>query len=172
MERIRRITDKDILGLDSLSAADPRITARAIVINPRGQFAVMYSADYDLYSLPGGGVENGEGIEDALFRDIREETGCRIASAEPLGFVEENRAHCDYTQISYYFIVFTEDETLSPHLTDSERQHGTTVRWYSPEEAYRVIASPCHTTNQRKFIQARDAAALDEYRRRTNSRSE
>jgi len=33
--------------------------------------------------------------------------------------VEENRAHADYTQLSFYFIVDTPDETLAPRLTAS-----------------------------------------------------
>jgi 8-oxo-dGTP pyrophosphatase MutT (NUDIX family) len=163
MKRIKIITDKDVLGTDGLSTAKPRFTARTILKNYKNQYAVMYSSEFDLYSLPGGGVEEGENVEDALKREIVEETGCDIKNIEELGYIEENRAHCDYTQISYYFVVTTDSEKFNPNLTINELRHGTTVGWQSITEAYNHIVSPCHATNQRKFLQARDIAALDEY---------
>lgn len=125
MKRIAYLIDADILGMPGLSNAAPRLTARAVVVNPRGELAVMYAAKYDIHTLPGGGVEEGETIKQALLREITEETGCTIESYEPLGYVEENRAHADYTQISYYYIVYTQDETLHPHLTALEAENGT-----------------------------------------------
>jgi nucleoside triphosphatase len=41
------------------------------------------------YSLPGGGIEIGERMEDALKREIREETGIEIESACFFRFAEE-----------------------------------------------------------------------------------
>lgn len=163
MKLIKIITDKDVLGTDGLSTAKPRLTARAILKNYINQYAVMYSSEFELYSLPGGGVEEGENVEEALKREIFEETGCDIINIEELGYIEENRAHCDYTQISYYFVVTTDSKQFNPNLTINELTHGTTVGWQSITQAYNNIASPCHTTNQRKFLQARDVAALEEY---------
>lgn len=163
MKRIARITDKDILGTDGLSNNIPRITARGILKNQKNMFAVMYSEKFNLYSLPGGGVEDGEEVIMAIQREIWEETGCSIASMQPLGYVEENRAHCDYTQIDYYFVMETNDLDLKPHLTENEANNKTTVIWLNADEMYHHIATPEHDTNQRKFLQARDVAALNYY---------
>ena len=163
MKKLGTITDKDILGTDGLSAAKPRLTARAILLNEEGMCAVMYAEKFGLYSLPGGGIEAGEEIMTALLREVREETGCTCDEIESLGYVEENRAHCDYTQISYYFVVKTNSEALKPSLTESERRNGTTVQWHTWEEAYRLITSVQHTTTQRKYLQARDVMAMDAY---------
>ena len=164
MKHIRTVTDKEILGTDGLSNAKPRLTARAIIKNHNNQYAVMYAKGFDLFSLPGGGVEDGESIEDALRREVAEETGVNILAIKELGYVEENRAYCDYTQISYYFIVTTDSTEFHSHLTADEAKHGTTVNWYTLEEAYSHIASANHTTVQRKYLQARDVIALDEYK--------
>ena len=163
MKCIKRITDKEVLGTEGLSYSEPRITARAILKNSNGMYAVMYSEKFNLYSLPGGGVEAGEDIAIAMQREIWEETGCNIISITPLGYVEENRAHCDYTQIDYYYVLETDDLSFHQHLTKNEIKNNTTVMWLNAEEAYHRIATPLHETTQRKFLQARDIAALDYY---------
>ena len=94
MKRIGLITDKDILGIEGLSNAKPRLTARAIIRNLQDRYAVLYARGFHLHSLPGGGVEEGEQLEDALRRDVAEETGVNILKVEELGYVEENRAYC------------------------------------------------------------------------------
>ena len=170
MKLLKTITDKDILGTGGLSNAKPRITARAIMKNGSSLYAVMYSEEFDLYTLPGGGVEEGEDILQALRREILEETGCECSNIEPLGYVEENRAHSDYTQISYYFLVSTDSQQLIPNLTEDEKTHGTAAGWHTLEDAYRRIAEPRHPTAQRKYLQARDVAALEEYKSRHISR--
>lgn len=168
MELLKKITDKDILGTEGLSNAKPRLTARAIVINQDELLAVMYASEFQLYSLPGGGIEENEDVLEALRREVLEETGCSCDRISPLGYIEENRAHQDYTAISYYFVVFTNSHTLRPAMTEEEKKHGTTVGWHTLDDAYHCIADTCHPTTQRKFLQARDIAALDAYRINNN----
>jgi ADP-ribose pyrophosphatase YjhB (NUDIX family) len=43
---------------------------------------------HGLYTLPGGGVELGETLEDAVVREVREETGLAIAPLQLVGFRE------------------------------------------------------------------------------------
>ena len=164
MRCIARLTDRDLLGTEGLSHAAPRLTARAILRNGKGQYAVVHTDGFGIHMLPGGGVEMGESILTALHREVAEETGCRITSAVPLGYVEENRAHADYTQLSYYFIVDTPDETFHPHLTELEAAHGAKAMWMTLEEAWECISTPVFERPQGKFLQARDVAALTAYR--------
>ena len=62
MELICELNDRIILGTEGLSAKAPRVTARAIVKNQDGLYAVMYADKFKLHSLPGGGVEDGEDV--------------------------------------------------------------------------------------------------------------
>lgn len=171
MKTIKSITDMDILGKEGISCAAPRKTARAIIKNALGEYAVIHSEEFDLYSLAGGGIEEGESIETALRREVAEETGCNILSIKELGIIEENRAYCDYTQISYYFYITTDSTELSQTLTNDEQKHGTSALWMSFDDMYKAIAEPIHPTAQRKFLQARDVAALDEYIRIKSDKS-
>ena len=50
MKVICDLNDKIILGTDGLSTKAPRITARAIVQNEAGLYAVMYSEKFKLHS--------------------------------------------------------------------------------------------------------------------------
>lgn len=163
MYLIKEITDKDILGTEGFSSAKPRLTARAILKNKNNLYAVMYSKDFNFYSFPGGGIEENENIIVALKREIMEETGCTCDFIEKLGCVKENRAHCNYTQISYYFFVITNDTLLNPGFTKDEVEHKTTVSWHTLEETIELITEPVYDTAQQRFLQARDVAALNRY---------
>lgn len=79
-----------------------------------------------MYSLPGGGVEEGESIVEALDREIREETGYTdfeiqdcIGAFEYNYFSPErgvNRKLTEYT----YRVVLRSQEKKEPELTDRE----------------------------------------------------
>lgn len=163
MKYICELNDKSILGTDGLSTKSPRITARAIVKNRDGLYAVMYADKFKLHSLPGGGIEDGENVLTALRREIYEETGCTCDHIEELGIVLENRAHQDFTSKSYYYVVTTDHAPEPIQLTDDEIANKTTVQWHALDEVVRLISEPKHTTTQRMYLQARDMAALKEY---------
>ena len=163
---IGTLTDKNVLGLDGLSTKEPRKTSRAILLNDRGQYAVLFAQKFNLYSLPGGGIDEDEDEFSALVREMFEETGCTCDSVEPLGVVFENRCHADFTSIDYYFVVHTATKQSILHLTDEEIANETMVKWCSFDELYKLIKDVDHETNQRKFLQARDLLALNAYKKR------
>ena len=161
MKLIAEITDREILGTGGLSSAAPRYTARAVLKNG-GLYAVMFAEKFGLYSLPGGGIDDGEDVLTALKREILEETGCTCGSIAELGMVMENRAQADYTQYSYYFVV----EALqagSPQLTEAEKNNKTRLQWHTLEDVIRLINGFKPSTYQQQYLKARDVAALEEY---------
>jgi len=163
MNRLRLITDMDILGTPGLCSAEPRLTARAIVRNPQGQYAVVCEKKHGFYALPGGGMEPGEDPVVAVRREVLEETGCECRLVQPLGYVEENRAHCGSTRISYWFEIWTDSTELHPQFTPEETALETTVEWCSLEETCRRIMETVYESPHRRFLQARDTAALQSY---------
>lgn len=166
MKIIGALNDKIILGKDGLSTQAPRLTARAILKNQDDLYAVMYSAKFNLYSLPGGGVEEGEDILTALHREIYEEVGCSCDEIQELGIITENRASLDYTQINHYFVINTFHSSEENHLTDSEINSQTVVQWHTFDEMIRLINDQEFERVQGKYLKARDVVALKEYRAR------
>ena len=161
MKQIAEITDKDILGTEGLSSAEPRYTARAVVKNG-DLYAVIHSEKFHPYSLPGGGIDDGEDIVTALKREILEETGCTCGKITELGMVKENRVQADYTQISYYYVVEADSIGL-PQFTETEINSGTALQWHKFSDMIRLINNIQPKTYQQQFLKARDVAALNEY---------
>lgn len=168
MKLLKEITDKEILGTDGLSEVKPRYKSRAILYDDNNLFAVVYFPEFKLYSLPGGGIEEGESELEAVKREILEETGYHCEIVRELGYVYENRAHCDFTQYSYYYVAKIVGKQEETSLNEDERNSEMQVQWHSIEDAIHFITSPIHDTIQRKFIQAKDTAALNEFVRINN----
>ena len=160
---ISELTNKNVLGTDGLSVKEPRRKSRAILINEDGKYAVMYEAKSDIHALPGGGLEVGEDETSAIIREIFEETGCTCDTIEPLGIVSENRYHADVTSLSYFFVIHTHTKKNVLHLTKEETELGTILKWCTLNETLHLIRDIDHETYQKRFLQARDLAALNEY---------
>lgn len=94
-----------------------REATRAICI--RGNdILLLYTGRYDDYSLPGGGVDDGESYENALIRELNEETGAvNVKNIECYGIYEEfrpwNRADAfDVQHMVSYCYTCSIDENL------------------------------------------------------------
>lgn len=163
MKQVCELNDKIILGKEGLSVKAPRRTARAIVKTRDGLFAVMYADKFHLYSLPGGGIEDGEDVLTALRREVYEETGCVCDEVRELGIVSENRASLDYTQINYYFVVTTNHIPSENHLTEAEQANRTVTLWHTFDDVMQLICGQEFDRVQQKYLKARDVAALEEF---------
>lgn len=118
-----------------------RRAARAVVINDIGQVAMMHFTKTGSYKLPGGGIDEGEPIEAALRREVREETGYEITSIRELGVVEEDRYYCGMHQTSYCFTAYA-DQFVGTELTENEAAQGMELVWVdSIKEAIAAVES-------------------------------
>ena len=67
----------------------PEPTVGALIINENDQLLLVKTHKWkDKYTIPGGHVEMGEKLTEALKREIREETGLELIEAEFLCFQE------------------------------------------------------------------------------------
>ena len=165
MKLIKSITDKCFIDSDIISESKPRRTVRTILKNEEDKIALMYMAKHKVYLFPGGGIEDGESFEEALRREVLEETGCSCRIIKELGYIYENRGALDYTQESFYYVTEKIGGQVDVKLTKDEEDNVTSYNWYSIEEAHERLLNSAHETLQQKFLQARDLAVLDEYRK-------
>ena len=86
--------------------ARPVLGAAAVVIHEGRVLLIRRGQPPDAgeWSIPGGAVELGESVEDALRREIREETGLEIAVG-PLLEIYERVERDDAGGVRFHFVV-------------------------------------------------------------------
>ena len=52
-----------------------RVSLKAVVINDEGKVLIVKETDRDWWDIPGGGLDHGESIKEALIRELHEEVG-------------------------------------------------------------------------------------------------
>ncbi len=86
---------------------DTRVAGYAVIVNEAQEILLSWfngghHASHAVWTLPGGGVEFDEGIEEATVREVREETGFDAELVRPLTthtFTEAHR-HAVYGEVT------------------------------------------------------------------------
>jgi ADP-ribose pyrophosphatase YjhB (NUDIX family) len=129
-----------------------RKATRGIVLDGEN-ILLLYTERYHDYSLPGGGVDEGESLTEGLKRELKEETGAQdIEVLEEFGLYEEYRPwhkeNYDLIHMLSYCYVCKIGETLAETALEShEIQNGMEPIWVNIHEAIRhneetIQASP------------------------------
>lgn len=67
----------------------PEVTVGAVILNPDNEVLICRSTKWNgKYVIPGGHIELGETMEEALIREVREETALEIYDIELLSLKE------------------------------------------------------------------------------------
>lgn len=123
-------------------------TVRAVIL--RNGKMVMQRSRSGEYKIPGGGIEKGEDIVTALYREVLEEAGMKInrTSIKEIGEIIELR--CDvfesekkFERHTYYYLCEIIEEGLPLTLTKSEQDQGFACVWERPEIIYEYNKTVC-----------------------------
>ena len=105
-----------------------KVSVAALVTNDGGKI-LLVNSPWRGWEYPGGLIEPGETFEEALHREVREESGVEI---EITGFV----GICKNVGKDIVNIDFTA-RSVGGELTTSEES--TEVGWFTAEEAFRML---------------------------------
>jgi len=140
-----------------------RKSARGVVFNEKNEVSIQCVSKKNYYKLPGGGVEIGETIEEALKREIIEEVGCDISIETELGITIEYRTQHDLLHISYGFVARVLGDVGTPAYEQGEIDDGFKPMWVPLEKSLELInVNQSVEDYQGKFIVRREHAFLKE----------
>ena len=138
MHLLRSTTHPDITDITATSFT--RKATRAIVIKGE-DILLLYTERYHDYSLPGGGVDDGETIVEGLIRELKEETGAHnVDNINEFGLYEEfrpwHKPGFDIVHMeSYCFTCTIDDELKEPELEAHELSNGMHPVWMNIHQA-------------------------------------
>lgn len=113
----------------------PEVCVGAIVIDDRQRLLLIKrgrGAAVGQWSVPGGRVEGGESLEDAVEREVMEETGLRIRCGRFVGWVE--RIGVDYHFVIMDFLA----ETASGSEALTAGDDAADAAWVPLDELERI----------------------------------
>ncbi|MCR5572613.1 MAG: NUDIX domain-containing protein [Candidatus Saccharibacteria bacterium] len=126
-----------------------RPSVRGIILDKKGNVAMIYSQKDHFYKFPGGGIEGNETHLETLTREIKEETGMALIpdSVEEFGEVlkmqkgDESGKETIHIQQNYYYTCKVEDEVGEQELDDGEKALDFVLKFVPIDEAIAVNAA-------------------------------
>ncbi len=161
MKLLKTIQFKD-LPAEELEKFEKRAAARAVVFDDDKNVALLYVAKHNRHKLPGGGVDEGETINEALIRECQEEIGCQVEQFAEVGEIIEYRDKWSLRNDSFCFLAKVVGAKGKPDFTPDELANGFKIKWVSFEEAIRLLDADNPEDYEGQFIKIRDSLFLKE----------
>lgn len=128
---IKSFRDKDFGFKEDKNESNfvERNAARAVLVDNKWRVALIDATNRGYYKLPGGGIDDGELIEEALRREVLEEAGYEIEPLCPLGYTRETRHKFEQFNNSYAWLARATKE-VGRNLMEDEIEDGFEVKWF------------------------------------------
>ena len=104
------------------------IGVRAVLLDPDGRVALVRHTYIEGWYLPGGGVKKGEGVGDALHRELAEEVAVTDAAVERVLGVYHNRREGKDDHVIVYVA-----RAASDALRGADALEVAEVGWFAPD---------------------------------------
>lgn len=115
----------------------------ALIQNNEGKVLLVHNTDGGGWSLPGGKVEQGETLIEAVKREIMEETGLTATIGDIIS-INEGKSH--QMGVHTLFIMFK--ATVEDYITEIQmKDEISELRWLTVEEADEKLIYYHHSLN-------------------------
>jgi 8-oxo-dGTP diphosphatase len=122
----REYPGSPLIGVGAV-IVDHHLDDRRVLLIRRGQAPLLGE-----WSLPGGVLECGETLREAVIREAREETGLLVEAVEMLG-VYERVIRDDHRRVRYHYVLLDFlCRAVGGHL--SAGSDAADVRWFTRDE--------------------------------------
>lgn len=136
----------------------PHPTVGALIFNPEGKLLLVRSHKFhDKYVVPGGHIEVGEKMTEALIREAKEETGLDIYDPQFIFFQEFIQDESFWQKMHFIFFDFA-CKTDSSEVTLNDEAEA--YRWVTLKEALTMDVDP-YTINAINELMRQRGKATD-----------
>jgi ADP-ribose pyrophosphatase YjhB (NUDIX family) len=166
MKNLLTIKEQDIVRNSPVvdtSTFRKRGAARAVLLDNSGQVYLLNVSKHGYHKLPGGGIDDGEDIKQALERELMEEVGCKAEIVAELGTVVEYRNYDDggLEQTSYCYLAKQVGEQVASALEEGELAEGMfEIKAKDIDDTIALLLQDKPDNLEGQFIQKRDLAFL------------
>lgn len=143
-----------------------RVATRSIATKG-DDILLLYTKRYEDYSLPGGGLDEGEDKIEGMIRELSEETGAKdIRNIKPFGIYEEYRPwhkpdHDIQHMISYCYRCDINRELGSSSMESYEIKNGMEAVWINIHEAIKHNRNTIATSEKKGMSIERETFLLE-----------
>jgi ADP-ribose pyrophosphatase YjhB (NUDIX family) len=98
------------------------------------ELVIVYSEAKGYWTPPGGGVESGETVEEAIAREVLEETNMRVLKQRVIGYQEVSEPHRLTIQVRSVCIVEPIGPFVADTATDDDGEGVTEIKLIDPKD--------------------------------------
>lgn len=138
-------------------------TVRAIIVDDNN-IAMLHSRALNYYTLPGGGVDEGESLPTAIIRECKEETGYTVEVISEVEQTKEIQRENKLINYATCFVVKIIGERGDPEFMGDEVGEDFVTEWMTATEAKEHIRReiPLQKKLYHRYVSQRVLAFLEE----------
>jgi molecular chaperone GrpE (heat shock protein) len=113
----------------------PKVIAGVFIFNDKGElFLAKQPRWHNQYTCPGGGVELGETVEQAVIREVKEETNMEIKDIELLAAIDGLGLEEGYMKPEHHLVFLDHKAKLKKKGKIKLNEESIKYKWLKPED--------------------------------------